>query len=206
MIVLSSINIRGFTLVEVVVSLGILVIVTSGASALLITSIRSNDTIWGTLTVQQEGRQVVQEIVDDVRRAEVSSIGSYPIVSASDYEFTLYANIDNDPDREQISYWIEDATLYKGVIKPTGTPLRYLPSSQVVKILATGVLNSTRGIPLFSYYNQTSVGSENEQLSPIDITQIRMVGIFLELEQPKSRTGSTLQLESIVQMRNLKEN
>lgn len=197
---------QGFTLVEVVITLGVFVIVTAGASALLITSIRSNDTIWEKLTTQHDGRQALQEVLDDVRRAEVSSIGSYPVAEAAATELVFYANVDNDPDRERVAYWLSGEALYKGVTKPTGSPLRYTTSTEVLKTMATGVKNTELGMPVFLYYGESYTGTSTAFVSPFNITDVRMLRISLELDQPKSKTGETLSVESLVHIRNLKEN
>lgn len=197
---------HGFTLIEVLVTMGIFLIVTGGAVSILITSIRSNAVIWEQLATQNDGRQVLQEVVDDIRRAEVSSIGSYPIALAEPETIILYANIDNDPDRERIRYWHADERLYKGVTKPSGSPLRYTTSTEVIKILAENVKNTEQGTPVFEYYEESYIGDGAAMSYPLTLTDIRMVRVSLELEEDPTQTPVPLFVESIAHIRNVKAN
>lgn len=197
---------QGFTLIEVLITLGIFTIVSGGAVAILITSIRSNAVIWEQLATQNDGRAVLREVVDDVRRAEVSSIGSYPIVSANTSSLIFYANVDNDLDRERIHYWHADEKLYKGVTKPSGAPLRYNTSTEVVKVLAEDVKNNEEGTDVFTYYDESYTGTGNPLSYPISVTDIRMVRVSLELEEDPTKTPVPLFVESIGMIRNVKEN
>lgn len=197
---------QGFTLVEVLVTLSIFLIVTVGAAALVITSIQTNAVIWEQLATQNDGRQVLAEVVNDVRRAEVSSIGSYPIVTAEAYELTIYADIDDTPDRERVRYWLDNERLYKGVIKPSGAPLRYPTSTETSKVLAEDVKNLGEGVPIFEYYPESYTGTSTPLTQPVQLTDIRMIRVSLELEEDPTQTPVPLHVESLAHIRNLKEN
>ncbi len=196
---------RGMTMIEVTVVIGILAIVSLGASWLLISGIRSNDVIWEQLTKQAEGRSVLHQIVNDVRKAEESSVGSYPIVTAEDNELTVYANIDSDSLRERIRFWIDGEILKRGIIKPAGNPLSYTQAESVTEI-AHSVKNIAQDISLFTYYDESFTGTQDSLVQPVSITDVHVIKIQLELEKDPTKTPVPLHMESLVHVRNLKTN
>ena len=196
----------GFTMLELLVWIAIFVLILGAASWLLINAFRNNAVIWEQLKTQTEGRRAIREVIDITRRAEDSSIGSYPIDTADDYEFIFYANVDPDTFRERIRFWLTSTTLYKGTTKPTGTPIGYDEDNEVVTVLATDVVNIDEGEPVFSYFDQTYTGVENPLVQPVDLTDVHLVRIQLELEKDPTEQPVPLHVESMVHIRNLKDN
>ncbi|MBU0597036.1 prepilin-type N-terminal cleavage/methylation domain-containing protein [Patescibacteria group bacterium] len=199
-------KINGFTLVEIVVALGIFSLIVLAASSILITSLRSNQIIWNQLSTQNEGRKVLQEVVNDVRRAEESSTGGYPIVLAQEYELIFYANIDTDSEREQIHFWLEDGILKKGIINPSGNPLIYNSDNEEVVELAHFVKNEEISSPVFSYFDESYTGSEDALVIPTVVTSVHLVRVQLDLEEDPNKSPVLLHVESSVHVRNLKTN
>lgn len=197
-------NHNGFTLIELIVAIGIFMILSLGISWILITSLRSNAVIWEQLATQTDGRRVLRDVVDEIRRAEDSSIGSYMIQSASSTAFTFFANIDADTSRERIHYYVDGERLLKGVIHPSGEPLSYDGTEEVV-VLATDVKNIEEGVPVFTYFGEDYTGTEDPLPSPVTTTDIRAVKIQLELEEDPTQTPVPLHVETTVQIRNLKD-
>lgn len=196
---------NGFTLIEVMVALAIFAVVSLAIGTLLIQSIRSNTIIWGALQSQNDARRVLESVVNDVRKAEPSSIGSYPIASASSTEFTFFANRDTDSGKERIRYFLNGTTMQKGIIEPGGTPLGY-GGAEVVTTIATNVLNATEGIPLFTYYDGSFPVTSTPLIAPIDETDIRAVRIQIVLQKGTQASVAPLYAESVVSIRNLKSN
>lgn len=195
---------RGFTLIEVLVALAVFGIVSVGASWILITSLRSNTVLWEQLETQNHGRRVLQEVVDMVRRAEDSSIGSYSIAAASSTEFIFYANIDDDASRERIRLFLDGELFRRGVIHPTGTPLSYDTTEDIVT-LADAVKNIEEGTDTFLYYDASYTGTEAALAQPVTTTDIRAVRVQLELEEDPTKTPVPLFVDTLVQIRNLKD-
>lgn len=193
------------TMLEVAVVLGILGIISVGASTLLMRGIRSNDVIWEQLTTQSEGRSVLHHIINDVRKAEESSVGSFPIVTATDNELTVYSNIDSDSLRERVRYWLDGTTLKRGIIKPAGNPLSYTQTEDVDTI-AHNVVNIDQGIPLFTYFDESYTGTQDALETPVTLTDVHVIQIQLELEKDADKTPVPLHLESMFHLRNLKTN
>jgi len=196
---------KGFTLMEAMVAIGMFAIISLAVAWILIRSVRSTNIIWEQLATQNDGRAAVQQFVDDVRRAETSSIGSYPISDASSTSFIFYANVDDDSGREKVRFWIDGTDLKNGVIQSSGNPLKSDGEESVVTI-AESVVNIAKGIPLFEYYDSTYPVTSTPLTVPDDLTDIRVIRMQLELEKDPTATPVPLHVEAVVNIRNLKDN
>lgn len=194
-------------MLELIIVIGIFSILTLGASTLVMRSFQSNTVVWEQLVKQSEGRKVLKQIVDEVRRAEESSIGSFPIAVAQEYELEFYANVDSDSYREKVHYWLDGTTLMYGITKPSGNPLSYIGTELQTEV-AHDVKNEEQTTPLFSYFDETYTGSSSSTplTQPVDVADIHMIKIQLELERDPTKTPVPLHVETIAQIRNLKTN
>lgn len=199
-------NSTGMTLVEVLVVMGISTIITLAAGWVFITSTRTSSIVQDQLQGQNDARKVLQHVVDNVRRAEESSIGSYPIEEAGEYSLVFFANTDDDTLRERIRFWLADEELKQGVIKPTGNPLEYVVANEVVTVLARDVVNTAQGVPIFSYYGEEYTGIEAALVQPVSIPEVRVIRLQLEIERDPDKSPVPLHAESVVHVRNLKTN
>ena len=193
-----------FTLLEVLIAMGIFSLLVLAVSSILITSLRSNDIIWEQLETQSDGRRVLQQVVDLARKADQSSAGAYSIATADANEFIFYANVDNDSLRERVRFWLTDTTLKKGIIKPTGNPLQYVSGNEQVTELAHNVVNIAQNVPLFLYYDANYTGSGSALTQPVDEIAVRVIKVQFELEEAPTQSPVPLHLESTVSVRNLK--
>lgn len=193
---------------EVLVTLGIFSVLVLAIAGILIISLQSNRVIWDQLTGQSDARRVLREVVDTTRRAEISSLGAYPIESADPYELILYANINADSFRERIRFFLERPTnlFKKGITLPAGLPLRYDTSTEAVTILARDVVNDDLNIPVFSYYDESYTGSSTPISTPVSTTLVHVVKVEMEIEHDPGQTPVPIRAESTVMIRNLKTN
>lgn len=197
---------NGFTLLELLVAIGIFVLISLSAAWFVIHGFRYNKIIWDQLLTQSEGRKVLQQVVDAVRKAEESSIGGYSIATAQDYELIVYANMDEDGYKERVRFWLDGTTLKRGIIKPSGNPLQYQSSAEAVVEIAHSVVNIARNTPLFLYYNQDYDGSGAPLSQPVATGEIRVVRVQMELEENPDESPVPLYVSSLVSIRNLKDN
>ncbi len=196
---------KGFTLLETLVALGIGSILALGSGWLFVTTLRSSEIMTNQLTSQSDGRRVLQTIVNDVRRSAASSIGAFPIETAATSTLTLYANIDSDGLIERVRYFREGQILRRGVTKPSGMPLQYLASSESIVDIANFVVNGA-GTPIFTYFDESYLGSEPPIPEPVSTARIHLIRVFLELEKDIAKSPAPVRVESMVQVRNLKTN
>ena len=118
----------GFSLVEMLIAIGVLMIVSLGVGWMFISSLRASRTIGDQLDAQHDSRRAIESIVNEVRRAEYSSIGAYPIATAATNTLTVYSNVDADGYRERLRYFLDGTVLKKGVTKTSVSPLQYVSS------------------------------------------------------------------------------
>jgi len=198
-------KISGFTLLEVIVVMGIFSLIILGVGTLIISSLRTRGIVWEQLSTQSEGRRVVGQFVNEVRRAVNSSVGAYPVEVATDDEIVFYSNVDTDDGIERIHYYLEGTVLMRGLVEPVGDPPTYNTSTETVVPAVHDIDND--GEPLFTYYGEDYVYSATSTLSsPIDLDEIRMVGISLVLEEDPVYSPVAFHIESKAKIRNNKAN
>jgi prepilin-type N-terminal cleavage/methylation domain-containing protein len=197
---------NGFTLLETAVAMGIMLIVLSGIIVLFRYGFTSRTIIMEQLLTQTEGRKIVQDFVNELRSATLSSIGAYTIEKATTTEFIFFTNRDTDSYKERVRYFLSETDLKKGITKPSGSPLSYNTSTESIAIIAHDVL--TTSTPIFVYYDENYDGaSSTEPLAyPIALTQIRVVKIQLGLEENPNMSPTPFFVEAVGQVRNLKDN
>lgn len=192
-------------MLELLVALGIFSLIIVSVAWLAIHGFRYNAIIWEQLKTQSDGRRVIRDVVDTVRKAEQSSIGGYPIANAGDYDLTIYANVDSDSYREKTRFWLDGTTFKRNVVKPSGSPLGYTGVGETVE-LAHDAVNISKNDPVFSYFDENYTGAEAPLVQPVDTTKIRVIRVRLELEKDPTETPVPLRVESAVNVRNLKAN
>ena len=199
-------NKKGFTLLEVLVAMGIFLLLIVGVTSILMYSFRARDVIWEQLSTQNEGRKVLQDFTNELRSATASSVGAYAIEAVSTSSIIFYSNIDSDSLRERVRYFLSGTTLRKGVIKPTGTPMLYSVGNETVVDVAQDVNNCATST--FTYYGSdyNGVTVTSTLSSPINTTLIRAVGLYLRLEEKPNLSPTPFIAQGKVDLRNLKSN
>ncbi len=157
-----------------------------------------------SITVQEEARRAFKPMGAEIRTLSPSSTGAYPILQTSTTSFTFYSNLDSEPLKERIRYFLDGTTLKKGVIKPSGSPLVYNPANETVTDLVHNLANGAT--PIFSYYDTNYDGTTPPLAEPINITAVRLVKIMLILDQDPSRSPGPIALTTQISIRNLKDN
>jgi prepilin-type N-terminal cleavage/methylation domain-containing protein len=196
---------NGFTLVELVVVMGIILLLLGSITEIFLSSYRAKNAIFDQLSVQGDGRRAVDQFIADVRRATYSAIGAYPIEYADAQQFIFFTTTSSTASRDRVRYFLSGTDLKRGVINPAGTPPTYLAANEKVTIIAQQVGNGT--IPLFYYYDQNYTGATSTYLPlPIDVSKVRMVGIKLVLDKNPNTAPVPFIIESKAEIRNLKSN
>ncbi|HBV57889.1 MAG TPA: hypothetical protein DEB73_01310 [Candidatus Magasanikbacteria bacterium] len=192
---------KGFTLIEIVVVLGIFMLLLVGLGYLMLGAFRTQYVTFAQLQGQKEARTALENFVKEARRADTSSIGSYLIETATASAFTFYSDIDADTYREKVRYFLDGEIFKKGVIKPTGTPLTYNSANEVVATIAQNVISDQ----IFSFYDANYDGTTSALTFPVNVTDIRLAKITLTIEQDAYISPEPLIVTSQVEIRNLKE-
>ena len=196
-------NTKGFSLLEIIFSLAIF-----AGIALVMLSLKNGVAVMENLASQelqseQDIGQAFQIIITDIRSAGPSSVGSYAVDAASTSSFSFYSDVDRDGMFELVRYFLATSTLQRGITKPSGNPLVYSTSSEMITTSIANIIIST-STPIFSYYNSGYTGSQAPLAAPVNITEIRAAKISVYVDVKPTTAPKALFFTQTVTIRNLK--
>ena len=194
----------GFTLIEILVVMGIVVLIGGAISTFQRDVIVHNSMIQSGAIAEDSLRSVLRQIIGELRSAAPAQTGSYLLGAVATNTITFYSDIDSDGLRERVRYFLSDTDFKKGVIKPTGQPYAYNVANEQIKTVATSVINGTTSI--FSFYDSNYSGSGLPLSAPIDISKIRLVKIDIGVDPNPGRPLQAMWISSQAMIRNLKDN
>lgn len=198
---------QGFTLIEVLVSISILLMIGTGIITFERSVLTNTKVLQAELNSQQQVRRTLATFVSNVRAATQSGTGGYAIENAGTSSLIFYANIDKDSLVERVRYFVATSTLMRGVIKPTGNT--YLPASESVSRVVSDVANDSSS-PVFLYYDKAYDGFTSSSTDPlplpISIPDIRLIQIVLTVNPNGVRSPVMQTYSTEVSIRNLKDN
>lgn len=195
----------GFSLAEVII------VVAVGGAILLATlnfgnSIFSfNSTAQENLSAQTDGRRVLKTIAKELRSTSPSSLGAYPISQAGTSSVTFFSNIDGDAQKEQVRYFLQNGSLKKGIINPSGSPLAYNSANETVTTLISNVVNDAAS-PIFEYFDSSYAGTSTPLASPVPVTSVRLIRINVKIDKDPNKSQGPVIVTTQVFLRNLKDN
>lgn len=200
-------NKKGFSLAELLIVVAIL-----GAFAVLVANFQTkifqyNRIFAGGNFVGSDAQNVVRLMAGEIRSMSPSSAGAFAIESAGTSTFVFFNDIDSDGLKERIRYFASSTDLKRGVIKPSGNPMTYNPTSETFSTIMSNVLNSS-STPIFSYYNENYDGTATTSLPlPINVLDVRLVDINVILggSDPK-QSLAPIYASTKVSIRSLKDN
>lgn len=196
---------KGFTLIEVSVAIGIFAMVMIILMDFIIQNYKSWEEANRIVEAQKNGQGAIQIMIKELRNvAEASETGSFPLESCQNQSVTFYSDVDSNSKIEKVRYFIESNEFKKGVIAPSGNPIEYNPTNEIISPIARYVSNGNE--PAFYYYDENYNGAGSPLSNPIDVTKAKLIKIFLKVNVDPNRPPSDFILESYVNLRNLKEN
>jgi len=198
---------KGFTLAELLVSLGILALVGT-AVGLFERDLFSFDFVAeGNLNTQLDARHVIKNMVAALREAEPSVNGGYPIALASSSALTFFADPNNDGVPDQIRYFISGTSLMQGVTAPSGSPPVYVSGNEKLSTVASNLTNAASSTaPIFQYYDENYAGTTSPLVQPVNPQAIRLVKITLVINKSPNKGINAVTVTSQAEVRNLKDN
>lgn len=195
----------GFSLIEIII-----VVAMSSLVIFVVSSFGENlgvlhNLIGQKLQSRSDVDQAMQIMTTEIRSASPSSMGAYAINAASTSSFSFYSDIDRDGLFERVRYFFATSTIQKGVVKPSGSPLQYVTSTEIVTTAANYVL-FTSSTQLFKYYGANYTGSESPLTLPIDLSQIRVVKTSFYSDVNPGKSPQPLFFSNTIDLRNLRSN
>jgi prepilin-type N-terminal cleavage/methylation domain-containing protein len=197
----------GFTLVEVMISSVIMVVLAASVMGLSYIVSNSQLTAINSYTAVEEANAIISSITAEVRTAEQSATGAYPLEVADDNEIVFYSDIDYDGVVERVRYTATGKRLEKGVVDPTGVPLLYDLATEKVTT-RTEYLDDSSATPVFLYFNGDwpTDTANNPLLSGSRLSNTRLLRVTIKMRMMSDTTQDTFTLETHVQPRTLKTN
>lgn len=197
---------KGFTLIELIISLGIL----SFVIAIII--LFSNYFFQGYQFTFQENQIVsetqasIRSMTREIREMRDSEEGTYPLEYAGDREIIFYSDIDGDHQTDRIRYFTSGKELKKGVTYPSGNPPGYDLASEKIEIITSSLKLSSDSI--FTYYNGSwpSDTANNPLSINSRLLNTRLIKISLALDTNENSGPDSHMLNTSVQLRNIKTN
>jgi len=195
---------KGVSLTEIIVSVAIFATVAVALGNFSSDIFTLNSNAEENLSAQSDGRRILKTIVAELRSTSPSSLGAYALSQVATSSLIFFSNIDADPLKERIRYFLQDKNLHKGVIKPSGDPLVYNPADEEIIFLVRDIVNGA--VPIFEYFDQTYTGTSTPLIQPVQATSVRLIKITLIIDQDPSRGTGPITVTSQVTLRNLKDN
>ncbi len=194
-----KIHTRGFTLLETVMVVFLIGLVGSALSGMIQYFYRTNDYVLQQQTAVQNARQGLNTAMQELREASYGDDGSYPIANAATSTITFYADLNNSGDVEEITFYLLNGTLYRGVTRATGNPPSYAGQPQSTSTIATYIVQSGGTAPIFQYYDANG----NLLTYPITLSNIASVTTTINVDVDVNRTPGTYTLLGSATLRNL---
>ncbi len=191
----------GFTLVEILFGIAIFIAIAMALSLFSRNIWVYNSFVSAGFVDTENSRKILKTMVSEIRTASTADTGAYVISQATSSSFTFYSNIDSDPLKEKVRYFLNGTNLQKGVVKPTGSPLTYNSGSEIISTLAVNVTSVQ-----FSYYNKNYDGTTAPLSFPINISDVRLVKITVTMDKDPNAPPAPTTFSTQVSIRNLKDN
>ena len=185
----------GFTLMEILISMSIFVLIFILGGNFIIYGLR-----WTTFGTEQEtaiytARRAMEIMVKEIRGANNSEQGDYPLNTIEKDDFIFYSDVEYDGEMERIRYVLDGSELKKVVTQPGPADDYSLPGATTT--IAAYVNNQEE--PVFVYY-------DSDNVETTDIDSVRLIGIILKINVTPERAPNDYYVETDVHLRNLKSN
>jgi prepilin-type N-terminal cleavage/methylation domain-containing protein len=192
-------NLKGMSLVELLVAMAIALIVTAGMTTLFYVSWTSQKYQIKLGQASVFASRGVTKVVKNIRQAQQGDDGSYLLKSGDDFDIVFYGNIDGDGIVERVHYYLDNGALYMGLTDPSVTPpYSYPASDETVSLISNNVVNTATDF-VFEYYDNNAVLLS----TPVVPGSVRMVSVRLLVDVDPFSSPIPVTVTSRTSMRNL---
>lgn len=185
----------GFTLIEMVVVIGLVAILSAVVSTMLVASLSSYRTKRQSVDLEDKASAVLRDFEKSTRAAS-------KIVMAEPDQLTFLRYFDlTSASPTQVRYFMDGDQFKIGLTQPSGIAPAIVYPIQNEKIDLI-VDNVTNGTTLFKYYNS------NGGLipGPVEIATVRMIEINIALDKDPNKPPTEITETTKVNLRNMKDN
>lgn len=197
----------GMTIIEMMVAIAIFTIGITGFTLLFSKVWQGNSY---TLEMGQSSMAVSQGVntmMNYIRGSRQADNGSYPLISASNNDLSLYSDFDKDGVTERLHFYKNGSQIIMGYRKPSnGMPKTYANGDQATRVIADHIVNDSN-TPVFHYFNNNYPGdtANNPLHAPATVSDVRLVKIYLQININPNRAPDNIQMQSFVELRNLND-
>jgi len=198
---------KAFTLVETLVAISLFTLGIAAATLLFARSWQSNAYSLEMGKTSFVISRSVGNLVQYLRRVRQADDGAFPIVSADKNDLVVFSDYDKNGTTDRLHIYLSNGKVFMGITPPAATlPCTY-PSGDAQTIQLADHIVNTAGDSMFSYYNKNYPGdtTNNPVPVPADVSQIRLIKIFLRININPNRAPDNIQQESFVELRNLND-
>jgi len=198
---------QGMTLIELLVAITILTVVMTGLSAIFSHVWKSNAYAIKMGQASFSVSRGLDRMVVYLRKARQADNGAYAIQSAAENDLVIFSDYDKNGATERLHFYLEGGQIKMGVARPLGGTVKTYPvEDQEVSVLAENIVN-VESEPIFHYYNinYPVVSTNNPVPYPVDVSNVKLLKIFLKTNIDPSRTAENVEMESFVELRNLND-
>ncbi|MDO8514527.1 MAG: type II secretion system protein [bacterium] len=189
---------RGMTLIEALVWIAVFVMVMLALTTSVLYFYRTSNYAIQQASAISSAQRGIEALMKIVREASYASNGAYPVAEIATSSLTFYADADSDAAIERVHYYLQNNTLMKGVLDPSGDPPAY-SGAEATSTISENLRNTALGVSLFTYYNKSGV-----QISDYTrIADVRFVSVVIYVDVDPGKTPTPIFLRSSAAMRNL---
>jgi len=193
----------GFTLIELVVAIAVLIIMVVAISAFFIVLYKEQGSDIARIERTDAAGRTIETMSSEIRKMNRAESGVFPLETVQEQTLVFYSDIDNDGLTEKIEYSLNgsDETILERKLTEPGDDLDY-SGEEVTTVVVSGIKNGTD--PLFKYYDKDYTGTEGSLSGEINVTDVRIIEIILDINPSDKYLSSSLRAETKVHPRNLK--
>lgn len=196
----------GFTFIELSITTVLMITVAGAIFGLQYAFGQNQLTVWKNYVNLNDANSSLGTILREIRSAQPSAQGAYPLEKLDDNEMIFYSDTDFDSVVERIRYTRNANILLKGITKPSGQLNEYLIADEKVITITENIQNLTQ--PVFYYYNADWPQDTTTNPLPLSsrLNATRGVQCYLRINNLTNDASNDLTLEGFSQIRVLKDN
>lgn len=185
----------GFTLIELLIAISILLMAAALSSEFIIKGFKTTTFESEQETAIRNARRGMEIMVKELRGANNSEKGDYPLATIETNNLIYYSDIDDDNIMDKVRYFVDGSYLKKTVVAPDEDD-EYSGAGET--IIISNYLNN-QAEPIFIYY-------DNNYSQTASINNVRLINIKLKINVTPERAPEDYYVETDVHLRNLKDN
>ncbi len=194
-------NTKGFTLVELVLCIGISTLIILTVSQFFVAANSQSTQLESTLDTEFAARRFVTEITEEIQRMAPGAAGEAALTTASTNALQFYSTHKHHEFPAKVKYQLNNKVLLKTITPYDQNTNSYNEADAVETVLFTTVNNEQAQTALFSFYSRgQSVYTDNPLEEPIDIAQISLITVTLIVEPKYMQNPTSKTYESFVQL------